>query len=122
MIAREQIVAAVRAWIGTPYHHRSRIKGVGCDCGQLPIAVYASVGLIPPINPDYAQQWMLHRHEEQYLGWVRRFAKETDHPTAGDFAIWRFGRTFSHGAIVVDPPRIIHACSGARAYFAIIFW
>ena len=27
----------------------------------------------------------------------------------GDIALFRFGRTFSHGAIVTDWPRLIHA-------------
>jgi len=29
MITREQIVAAARSWIGTPYHHQASVKGVG---------------------------------------------------------------------------------------------
>src|SRR5215207_7343246 len=32
MTTREQIVAAARGWIGTPYHHQASVKGVGCDC------------------------------------------------------------------------------------------
>ncbi len=32
MIAREKIVAAARAWVGTPYHHQASVKGAGCDC------------------------------------------------------------------------------------------
>ncbi len=30
-------------------------------------------------------------------------------PLAGDVAVFRFGRTFSHGAIVVEWPVVIHA-------------
>jgi NlpC/P60 family putative phage cell wall peptidase len=32
MTTREQIVAAARGWLGTPYHHQASVKGVGCDC------------------------------------------------------------------------------------------
>ncbi len=78
----------------------------------MPIAVYAAAGLIPPIETGvYSPQWMLHRSEELYLTHVLRLAREItlDAVGAGDFALWRFGRAFSHGAIVVDWPVIIHA-------------
>ena len=29
---REDIVAAARGWIGTPYRHQASLKGAGCDC------------------------------------------------------------------------------------------
>jgi cell wall-associated NlpC family hydrolase len=28
----EDIIAAARSWIGTPYCHQASLKGVGCDC------------------------------------------------------------------------------------------
>src|SRR5579864_4635628 len=33
-------------------------------------------------------------------------------PLPADLALWRFGRCFSHGAIVVDWPLVIHAYAG----------
>ena len=36
-------------------------------------------------------------------------------PGPGDVAVFRFGRTFSHGAIVTDWPRLIHAYWAASA-------
>ena len=32
MTTRTRIIAEARAWIGTPYRHQARCKGVGCDC------------------------------------------------------------------------------------------
>ena len=32
MPSPEEIVAAARSWIGTPYRHQASLKGVGCDC------------------------------------------------------------------------------------------
>lgn len=32
MIARNEIVAAARQWLGTPYRHQASVRGVGCDC------------------------------------------------------------------------------------------
>lgn len=108
---RQAIVAEALSWEATPYHHRARIKGIGVDCAQFPAAVYAAVGLVPEINPEYSPEWFLHRDEEAYLAWVRPYARSItrDELAPGDFAIWKFGRTYSHGAIVIDPPIIIHA-------------
>lgn len=109
--ARASVVREALTWECTPYHHRARVKGVGVDCAQFPAAVYEAVGLIPHVAPDYSPQWMLHRDEEQFLGWVTLYAREIDRAQAGpgDFAIWKYGRCFSHGAIIIDLPEVIHA-------------
>ena len=108
---RAAIVAEALSWLGTPYHSHGRIKGVGVDCAMMPAETYHSVGLVPPLNPEYSPQWMMHRDEEAYLEWVRPYAREIsrDELKPGDFVIWKFGRTYSHGAIVIEPPTIIHA-------------
>lgn len=110
-MTRADVVAEALSWERTPYHSRARIKGVGVDCAQFPAAVYHAVGLIPDLRPEYSPQWMLHRDEEQFLSWVTPYAREIgrDALGPGDFVIWKFGRTFSHGGIVIDPPDIIHA-------------
>ena len=40
----EQIAAAARSWIGTPFHHRASLKGVGCDCIGLVLGVWREIG------------------------------------------------------------------------------
>jgi cell wall-associated NlpC family hydrolase len=110
-MTREDVVREALGWEGTPYHHRARLRGVGADCAMLPAAVYEAVGLIPRVEPDYSPQWMLHRDEEQFLGWVTRFAREIarDLVGPGDLAIWKYGRCYSHAAIVIDLPEVLHA-------------
>lgn len=44
MISRYLIVKAAREWIGTPFRHQARVKGVGADCGQLVIGVGLEAG------------------------------------------------------------------------------
>ena len=116
-MTREEVVREALSWERTPYHAHARLKGVGVDCAQLPCAVYEAVGLIPHIEPAYTAQWMLHRDEEQFLGWVTQFGREIgrEEVGAGDFAIWRFGRCYSHGAIVIDLPEVIHAVVAGNA-------
>lgn len=107
---REKVIAEATSWIGTPYHHQARVKGHGVDCGTLLIEVFHRCGLIPNVNPgNYSMEWHLHHSAEQYLNWVEQYADPVLQPLPGDVAIFRFGRTFSHGTIVVDWPNVIHA-------------
>lgn len=104
--------------MGTPYHHHGRIKGAGVDCATFLCEVYEAVGLIPHIDPgSYAPDWHLHRSEEKYLGWLEKFGKEIDKPNAGDVVVWKIGRCFSHGAIVIDANTIIHSHMGQGVVF-----
>ena len=108
---RDQVVAEAESWLRTPYHSCARIKGAGVDCAQFPAAVYESTGLIPKLDLDYSPEWYMHQDEERYLRWVFPYSTEItrEELLPGDFAIWKFGRTYSHGAIVIDKPTIIHA-------------
>lgn len=45
MIARADIVAAARGWLGTPWHHQGRLKGVGVDCVGVVIGVAGELGI-----------------------------------------------------------------------------
>jgi cell wall-associated NlpC family hydrolase len=108
---RQAICAEAISWERTPYHHHARLKGIGVDCAQLPAAVYEAAGAIPHLEPEYSEQWMLHRDEELYLAEIRRYAREIplEAIQPADLIVWKFGRTYSHSAIVLDPPIVIHA-------------
>ena len=63
--------------LGTPHHNGARIKGVGADCGQFPLAVFAACKLIPDVIPErYSAQFYLNRSEEWYLNLCKRLGKE----------------------------------------------
>jgi cell wall-associated NlpC family hydrolase len=132
---RAAVVAEAKTWLRTAYHHKACIKGAGADCAMFPLAVYRACGLIPEsfVPPDYSPQWHLHQSEEIYLQTIaplmRGFYLTFDitgykdcglipesspdnlnrTPQPADFVIFKFGRTFSHGAIVVQWPVIIHS-------------
>jgi cell wall-associated NlpC family hydrolase len=109
---RSFIIAAARSWLGTPYHHRAALRGAGADCAMFPLAIYRECGLIPATYqpPEYSSQWHLHRSEELYLAEVQKFASESsEEPRPADFVVFKFGRTFSHGAIVIEWPLVIHS-------------
>lgn len=107
---RSAVVAEALSWLGTSYHHHARIKGVGVDCAQILCAVYEKCGLVDPIDPGYyATDWHMHRNEEVYAGWCARYAKQVQRPQIGDAVLFRFGRCFSHGGIVVAADTVLHA-------------
>jgi cell wall-associated NlpC family hydrolase len=101
-------------WLSTPYHHMGRVKGAGTDCLCLLADVFEEAGLIPRVGiPFYPKDWMHHRDAERYLEGLLRYAGEIDGPPLpGDIVLWKFGRCFSHGAIVVEWPTVVHACAG----------
>lgn len=102
--ARAAVVAEAITWVGTPYHHHGRIKGVGVDCAMVLAEVFHRCGLVPHVDAGfYPTEWHLHRGEELFLGWLSRVgAQPVEQPLAGDIAVYRFGRCFSHGAIFIN--------------------
>jgi cell wall-associated NlpC family hydrolase len=107
---REQVVAEALAWRGTPWHHAGRVKHAGVDCGMFPAEVYERCGVLPHLEPGpYAHDAMLHQRDERFLALVEVHARQVEAPGPGDLVLWRFGRCFSHAAIVISWPTIIHA-------------
>jgi NlpC/P60 family putative phage cell wall peptidase len=109
---RARVVAEARSWLGTPYHHRAKLKGVGVDCAQFVLAVYANAGLIADFDTgEYPRDWHIHRSVERYMLQVLRFAVEIpiEAVQPADVVLFRFGRAFSHGAIVTEHPQVVHS-------------
>lgn len=113
------VLAEAKSWIGTPYHHQARVKGRGVDCATLLAEVYARAGAIATIDlGNYPMQWHLHRGAERYLGWLMDLGDEVTEPQPADVVVYRYGRCFSHGGIVLEWPRIIHSFSGVGCVYA----
>lgn len=110
---KEKVIAEAKSWLGTPFHHAARVKGVGVDCVNLLVGVFSASGLIPSFEIDaYPQDWHLHNDAALFLDGVLKFADpvpDGETPQAGDVAMFRFGRHAAHGAIIVDYPLVIHA-------------
>lgn len=73
---REQIVAAARGWLGTPFHHQGRLKGVGVDCAGVIVEVARELGI-----SDVDVQGYGHRPDSRELEQLCR-----DHMTLIPFA------------------------------------
>ena len=113
MVMRAAIVAEARAWIGTPFHHQARLKGVGVDCANLLVGVYSAVGAVPAISLDhYPPDWHLHQDTPRFMAYLLQYAEPipaSEQPQPGDIAMFRYGRQAAHGAIVSAWPLVIHA-------------
>jgi NlpC/P60 family putative phage cell wall peptidase len=111
---RAAVLAEAQGWIGTPYHHMGRVKGVGVDCLTLLAEVFERAGVTGHVEiPFYPPDWHLHRDVERYLEGLLGHAREIPGPPQpGDIALFRMGRCFAHGAIVTAWPKLIHALSG----------
>lgn len=120
MTDRQKVVDAARSWIGTPYHHHGKIKGVGCDCVTMIVASYVEAGVLPASALDigkYAVGWHLHHEEPLYeKGIIGNGGHEITDPGIGDMVLYEQAKTFAHGGIIsrVTPLRFVHAFLPAR--------
>jgi cell wall-associated NlpC family hydrolase len=114
--SRHRVVREALEWLHTPYHHHGRVKHVGVDCAQLLCCVYEAAGVVEPVHTGhYPTDWHLHRSEEMFLAWLERVgAWRTAVPNMGDLAVFRFGRTYSHGAIMIEDDLALHAYINQR--------
>jgi len=109
---QQAVVSEAMTWVGTPYHRGAKIKGVGVDCGQFLIGVFEGAGYLQPGECDpgyYPHEIHLHRAEERYLEWILKFCTKVQNPQPGDIAMFRFGQSSSHSAIVIEWPKVIHS-------------
>lgn len=46
MPSRKQVVDKAREYLGTPFQHQGRVKGISCDCVGLPLMIGQELGMI----------------------------------------------------------------------------
>lgn len=113
-LAPERVIAAARAWIGTPYHHQASVRGAGADCLGLIRGVWRDLGG-PDIRPEraYSPFWAERTGGEALLEAFRRHLVEVDPATAspGHVLVFRLRPGFAakHAAIEVAADVIVHA-------------
>jgi len=114
---RAAFINEALSWVGTPFVDCADIKGPmgAVDCAMLLVRSAVDTGRIPPFDPrPYSPRWLLHRNEEKFVDWILQLgAHEVDEPRVGDIVLWQFGRTFSHGAVLVNADEVVHAYGAA---------
>ena len=111
---RARVLAVVETWVGTPFHDCAGIKNVGVDCAHLLARVFEEAELVEKRDiKKYSPQFFLHRSDEEFLKTVlshdcHEITESEVKP--GDVILYKVGRCYAHGAIVVQyPTDIIHA-------------
>lgn len=115
---RDEIVAAARLWLGTPYHHQASLRGVGCDCLGLVRGVWRDLcGDEPEAPPPYSPSWAESLRQETLALAAERHLQPLAAGEAqpGDVLLfrWRTHLPAKHCAILATPECIIHAHDGA---------
>lgn len=111
MTTHAGIIAEARTWLGTPYHHQGRAKGVGCDCIGLVIGVGRALGLVAVDAGGYSRQ---PDGRSLRAGFERHaVALPLDRLQPGDVLMMRIRRDPQHVGILGPGGTLIHAHSGA---------
>jgi NlpC/P60 family putative phage cell wall peptidase len=124
----DEIVAAARGWIGTPYLHQASVRGHGCDCLGLVRGVWREVcGAEPDGLPRYTRDWGEVSGEEHVLELASRLLQPAAMPlAAGDLIVfrWQAGTVAKHLGIATGPARFIHSWegSGVAEVSLVPFW
>jgi len=106
---RQMVITEALTWLNTPYHLNAKIKGVGVDCGTLLMACFENTGLIEPASlGTFTPDFHLHRGDEVYINWLKKYCHPVKEASSGDIIVYRFGRIFAHGALVIEWPKMIH--------------
>lgn len=109
---RPEVAQKALEFLGTPYHHQAKVKGLGVDCGQLILAVAQELNLVSPTMrvTNYSTEWHLHNTEEKMLNMLEQFnCVEKTTLEVGDIVCFKFGRVCSHLGIYLGDGQFIHA-------------
>jgi NlpC/P60 family putative phage cell wall peptidase len=117
MTTPDDIIAAARGWINTPYRHQASVQGVGCDCLGLVRGVWRDIyGSEPEVAPPYAPDWAEANADEALAqaGFRHLVPVPFEDLQAGDVLLfrWRKHLPAKHAGIASFDHRMIHAHDG----------
>ena len=118
--SRDHVVAAARAWIGTPYHHQASAKNIGADCLGLIRGVWRDLyGEEAEAAPGYSRDWGEVNGMETLIEAALRHMSfcAIGEAKPGDVLIFRMkqGAIAKHAGILATPITMVHAVEGRRA-------
>lgn len=123
---RELVEKEARTWLHTPFHHEARVKHAGVDCAQFLAGVLEAVFNIKIVFPEfpgyavghYPSQWFLHDLQNPAKAdfYLRAF-QQNDYfielskelVEKGDLVLSVIGRTYCHGGLITNWPKVIQA-------------
>ncbi len=119
-ITRDEIVAAARRWVGTPYHHQASVRGAGTDCLGLVRGIWKELyGTEAEAPLAYSRDWAEASGREAMIEAAARHLVRVPITLieTGDVIVFRLraGTVAKHAAIVTGASTMIHAMEGAPA-------
>ena len=111
----ERLLLAVKACLGTPFHHQGREPKVGLDCIGLVIVGLRAAGMNVRDRLDYGP-----RPDGKSLieGLEAHGAARVSDIQAGDVLLFRYDNQPQHVAIATGEDTLIHSFAPARAVVA----
>jgi len=109
-MSADEVIAAARLWVGTPYRHRAALRGVGCDCIGLVRGVWGELYGEAPVLPPYRPDWRDGTHSAE----LRAMAEHWLRPAGlgpGAVLLFRIGAAMTprHCGILLERGRFVHA-------------
>jgi cell wall-associated NlpC family hydrolase len=106
---RDEVIANAQGYLGLPYIPRCLEASLGLDCGTLIWHSFKDIISLPPFPADYPSDWALHNEDTRYTDWIDPYVVRVPRPIRGGISVYKYGRSFSHGVIVLDRQNVIHA-------------
>lgn len=112
---RSEIVAAARAWVGTPFVHGAARRAAGCDCLGLIRGLRAELTGTPPLAVRaYPPGWALRGGGDALAAGLADWLPPAGDPAPGQVLLFRLRShaPASHLGVLAETgaaPRFIHA-------------
>lgn len=114
---REELVKEAMEWMNTPYRGWSRMKQFGADCIGFVAGVFVNTGHITDaeaeaaIPKSYSLQHGQHEATTEYVDGILKFMEEISESEVrpGDVVMFKIALAYSHSAVVVKWPLILHS-------------
>lgn len=113
MTTRADIVATARSYIGTPYSHQGRMRGIGLDCGGLILQVGKELQLLDwNTHPNYGRK--PNGNEMAAMCGAHLDIRAWDDRSAGNIGLFAFLGEPQHLGIFTGDGGLIHVYMQAR--------
>ncbi len=113
MVTKSQIVEKAHEYIGTPFRHQGRIKGVGIDCAGLAIELAKELGL-PWVDRRGYDRTGTGTENMRIL--IETILLKTSKPEPGDLVLFHYfnKKIAQHLGIWTSATQFIHAYASAK--------
>lgn len=106
---QEKLKVILESWVGTPFKHRTGVKGRGCDCIHFVGCAFSEMGIFnfdKKKVPQYPKDWHMHNTREILSeGIIERLnvdKKSLSELINGDIILSHYGKASSHAGIFFD--------------------